>query len=86
MQDGMTSTHQGLIRLLDEVREDILSQVGRVGPDFETFEGLSLTVLAGGIIDDRKYLVSLPVFGLWKDMLTRASDRKNNSSSCLVAK
>lgn len=86
MQDGVMSTYKGLIGLLDEARQDIVSQAGRVGPDFETLEGLSSTVLAGGIIDDRKYLVSLLVFGLWKDMLTRASDRKNHSISCLVAK
>ena len=52
------STHQGLIGLLDEARQDIVSQVGRVGPDFEALGGLSSTALRGGIIDDRKYLVS----------------------------
>ncbi|PLN76109.1 heme peroxidase [Aspergillus taichungensis] len=51
------STHQGLIGLLNEASQDIVSQVGRVGPDLEALEGLRSTVLGGGIIDDRKYLI-----------------------------
>ncbi|PNP73611.1 hypothetical protein FNYG_13052 [Fusarium nygamai] len=46
-----------LADLLNEVRRDILSQAGRIGPDLRILHGAAETALAGGIVDDRKYLV-----------------------------
>ncbi|EXK24073.1 hypothetical protein FOMG_19185 [Fusarium oxysporum f. sp. melonis 26406] len=46
-----------LADLLNEVRRDILSQAGRIGPDLRILHGATEAALAGGIVDDRKYLV-----------------------------
>jgi hypothetical protein len=54
---GSTSVYHNLLRLLSETRQDIVSQAGRILPDLHVLEGIGSTILAGGIIDDRKYLV-----------------------------
>ncbi|KAG0652625.1 9,12-octadecadienoate 8-hydroperoxide 8R-isomerase [Hyphodiscus hymeniophilus] len=49
--------------LLSRVVEDLWSQAGRVGPDIKAVQDVAMTALAGGIVDDRKYIVvatSLP--------------------------
>lgn len=46
-----------LADLLNGVRRDILSQAGRIGPDLRILHGATEAALAGGIVDDRKYLV-----------------------------
>ncbi|CAH0021704.1 unnamed protein product [Clonostachys rhizophaga] len=46
-----------LANLFNEVRRDILSQAGRIGPDLRILHGATETALAGGMIDDREYIV-----------------------------
>ncbi|KAF7594156.1 hypothetical protein BBP40_010005 [Aspergillus hancockii] len=54
---GSDSAHHSLLKLLSETRQDIVSQVGRILPDLHVLRGLGSTALAGGIIDDRQYLI-----------------------------
>ncbi|KAB8262111.1 heme peroxidase [Aspergillus pseudonomiae] len=49
--------HHSLLRLFNETRQDIVSQVGRILPDLQVLKGLGSTILAGGVIDDRQYLI-----------------------------
>jgi hypothetical protein len=51
--DDMTN----LAKLLSKGHQDILSQAGRTLPNLQVLHDIIKTVLAGGIIDDRKYLV-----------------------------
>jgi hypothetical protein len=46
-----------LTKLVTGLRQDISSQTGRILPDLEVLQGIGSTIIAGGIIDDRKYLV-----------------------------
>ena len=52
-----TNEHASIAKLLAEARRDLLSQTGRILPDLRFLQGIGQTLLAGGIIDDRKYLV-----------------------------
>jgi hypothetical protein len=42
---------------LTEASQDLLSQAGRIIPDLRTIQELGQTVVNGGLVDDRKYLV-----------------------------
>ncbi|RFU32995.1 hypothetical protein B7463_g3353, partial [Scytalidium lignicola] len=46
-----------LANLFNEVRRDIFSQAGRIGPDLRILHGATEAALAGGIVDDREYFV-----------------------------
>jgi hypothetical protein len=46
-----------LTRIVSEAYHDLNSQSRRILPNLELLQELSQTFLAGGIIDDRKYLV-----------------------------
>ncbi|KAH7009651.1 heme peroxidase family protein [Ilyonectria destructans] len=46
-----------LASLFNEVRRDILSQAGRIGPDLRILHEGTEVALAGGIVDDREYFV-----------------------------
>ena len=54
---GGSDGHHSLLKLLSEARQDIVSQVGRILPDLQVLRGLGSTILSGGIINDRQYLV-----------------------------
>ncbi|OOO07799.1 hypothetical protein OAory_01042990 [Aspergillus oryzae] len=54
---GGSDGHHSLLKLLSEARQDIVSQVGRILPDLQVLRGLGSTILSGGIIDDRQYLI-----------------------------
>jgi hypothetical protein len=47
-----------LASLLSRAVEDVWSQAGRVGPDVTTARNIAMTTFAGGVVDDRKYIVS----------------------------
>ncbi|KAE8387807.1 heme peroxidase [Aspergillus alliaceus] len=55
--EGSTSGHHDLMKLLSEARQDIGSQLRRILPDLHVLRGLGSTILSGGIIDDREYLI-----------------------------
>ncbi|GFF88042.1 psi-producing oxygenase A [Aspergillus udagawae] len=42
---------------LTDASQDLLSQAGRIIPDLRTIQKLGQTVVNGGLVDDRKYLV-----------------------------
>ncbi|GIC94665.1 peroxidase/cytochrome P450 family protein [Aspergillus udagawae] len=42
---------------LTDASQDLLSQAGRIIPDLRTIQELGQTVVNGGLVDDRKYLV-----------------------------
>ena len=46
-----------LSRVLSKARQDLASQSRRIVPDLAILQGIYKTFLAGGIVDDRKYLV-----------------------------
>jgi hypothetical protein len=49
--------HASLIQLLSDIRRDLVSQQGRLLPNLKLALTAGETVLQGGVIDDRKYLV-----------------------------
>lgn len=51
-----------IVRILSEARQDLVSQSNRILPDLTLLQDLYKTFLASGIIDDRKYLVCIPLF------------------------
>ncbi|KAH8800452.1 hypothetical protein F5884DRAFT_552161 [Xylogone sp. PMI_703] len=55
--DNARHVQSNLADLFNEVRRDIFSQAGRIGPDMRILHGATEAALAGGIVDDRKYLV-----------------------------
>lgn len=46
-----------IARILKEASQNVISQSHRILPDLALLQGLYQTFLAGGVIDDRKYLV-----------------------------
>ncbi|KAK2923217.1 hem peroxidase, animal-type [Fusarium oxysporum f. sp. vasinfectum] len=54
---NVRNVQSNLVDLLNKVRRDFLSQAGRIGPDLRILHGATEAALAGGIVDDRKYLV-----------------------------
>jgi len=46
-----------LTALLGRAIEDLWSQAGRIGTDIKTAQEVTMAALAGGIVDDRKYVV-----------------------------
>jgi hypothetical protein len=46
-----------LTTILSHAIEDLWSQAGRIGPDLTTGREIAMTALAGGIVDDHKYIV-----------------------------
>lgn len=46
-----------IARILKEASQNVISQSTRILPDLALLQGLYQTFLAGGVIDDRKYLV-----------------------------
>ncbi|KAL4894294.1 heme peroxidase [Aspergillus ambiguus] len=52
-----SGSHYNLVNLITELHQDISSQAGRILPDLQVLQGISSTILAGGTIDDRKYLI-----------------------------
>lgn len=46
-----------LASLFNEVRRDILSQAGRIGPNLRILHEATEAALAGGVVDDREYFV-----------------------------
>jgi hypothetical protein len=48
-----------LMSTLRRAVEDIWSQAGRVGSDIKAVQDIAMTFLAGGIVDDHKYVVSI---------------------------
>ena len=47
-----------LTALLGRAIEDLWSQAGRIGTDIKTAQEVTMAALNGGIVDDRKYVVS----------------------------
>jgi hypothetical protein len=58
MADGTNDKQKDPAPFLTRALQDILSQVGRIGPDATTVRGLLMTAFSGGIVDDEKYIVS----------------------------
>ncbi|KAL5361997.1 heme peroxidase [Aspergillus floccosus] len=56
-RNGSSGTFANLTRLVTELRQDISSQAGRTLPNLQVLQGIGSTILAGGVIDDRKYLI-----------------------------
>lgn len=54
---SVSQDQSNITRILNQAREDLLSQSHRVFPDLAILQDVCQTFLAGGIIDDRKYLV-----------------------------
>ena len=46
-----------LTSLMTRAVEDIWSQAGRIGSDIKAVQDVAMTALAGGIVDDHKYIV-----------------------------
>ncbi|MBE3044774.1 hypothetical protein IMZ48_19880 [Candidatus Bathyarchaeota archaeon] len=46
-----------IAKILTEATKNVLSQSKRIIPDIELLQGFYQTFLAGGVIDDRTYLV-----------------------------
>ncbi|KAI9928451.1 hypothetical protein MW887_002496 [Aspergillus wentii] len=63
--------HHHLISLLGNARQDIVSQAGRIVPNIRTIQEITSTVLNGGLIDDRKYLI--------ENVIQTAASLPNNS-------
>lgn len=55
---GRTKEVSTLMEIAGKAAEDLHSQAGRVGSDVNLARNFGQTILANGIIDDRKYLVS----------------------------
>lgn len=47
-----------LLKLAGKAAEDLRSQAGRVASNFNLARNFGETLLANGVVDDRKYLVS----------------------------
>lgn len=47
-----------LMKIAGKAAEDLISQVGRLGPNIKLARNFGQTTLANGVVDDRKYLVS----------------------------
>jgi hypothetical protein len=59
MTSSSSKAEQGdLTSFLSRAVEDLWSQAGRVGPDITIARNIAMTTFAGGIVDDRKYIVS----------------------------
>ncbi|KAF9885228.1 hypothetical protein FE257_000588 [Aspergillus nanangensis] len=54
---GSSGSHYNLIQLLTGAYKDLSSQAGRILPDLQVLQGINSTILAGGTIDDKKYLI-----------------------------
>ncbi|SPO05473.1 related to Psi-producing oxygenase A [Cephalotrichum gorgonifer] len=54
---AVPSDSSNITKLLSEARQDLISQSHRILPDLAILQALYQTFLAGGVIDDRKYLV-----------------------------
>lgn len=57
MSSNNKSEEGDLASLLSRAVEDLWSQAGRIGPDIKAVQGVAMTALAGGIVDDHKYIV-----------------------------
>lgn len=55
---GRTGDVSSLMEIVGKAAEDLHSQAGRVGSDAHLARNFGQTLLANGVIDDRKYLVS----------------------------
>lgn len=55
---GSSSEVSNLMNLVGKASEDLRSQSGRISSNLSLVRNFGETVLANGIIDDRKYLVS----------------------------
>ena len=51
-------SQSNVLKILNQAREDLTSQSHRILPNFSLLQGLYQTLLAGGIVDDRKYIVT----------------------------
>lgn len=62
-QDGSSAKDEqsSLVQLLSDIRRDLLSQQGRLLPNINLALTAGESVLQGGLIDDRKYLVRPPL-------------------------
>lgn len=49
--------HSDLISLVTRALADLFSQAGRIAPDIRVLQDVAMTTFAGGIVDDRKYIV-----------------------------
>jgi hypothetical protein len=58
-----------LSSLLSRAIEDIWSQAGRIGADITTVGDVAMTALAGGIVDDQKYVVSMNGIPIFSNLL-----------------
>lgn len=57
----VSQEQSNITKILSKARQDLISQSHRILPDLAILQGLYQTSLAGGIIDDRKYLVCFPL-------------------------
>ena len=57
-----SSHHSNADKLLGEAHQDLASQQHRILPNLTLLQGFFRTYLAGGIIDDRKYIVTYLTF------------------------
>lgn len=53
-----------LLKIAGKAAEDLKSQVGRLGPNLHLARSFGQATLSNGVVDDRKYLVSMTGFDL----------------------
>ena len=56
---GKASEVSNLMEIAGKAAGDVHSQAGRVASDFNLARNFGRTLLGNGVIDDRKYLVSI---------------------------
>jgi hypothetical protein len=78
--DAMTN----LAKLLNKGHQDILSQAGRTLPNLQVLHDIIKTVLTGGIIDDRSYLIENLIQVVTS--LPNGSGLRDNLSSAFISR
>jgi hypothetical protein len=56
-QSDTKDDHSDLTSLFTRALADLFSQAGRIAPDHKLVQDVAMTAFAGGIVDDRKYIV-----------------------------
>jgi hypothetical protein len=63
MASNSKSDEELLTSIMSRAVKDLWSQANRVGSDIKAVQDVAMTSLAGGIVDDRKYIVSITHLG-----------------------
>jgi hypothetical protein len=56
-QRDIEHSHGNLAALVNHSLADLFRQAGRIIPDHKLLQDVATTAFAGGIVDDRKYIV-----------------------------